>query len=167
MEIISEEYKSLDLFSANFESRLTDNGKVFVRKIEQVIVRQAIESEVVDTYMSDGTLETSVIAGKGDWVITGPKGEEFILTDEKINDLYVRTESGDFVTKARKIIALKNPTGTKIRIKAPWGTDEKPVYQYGGTDCVVAVGLTEYGALTDNRYIIGEEDILLSNYNPQ
>ena len=119
METISEDYKLLDLFSVNFESRLTDNGKVFVRKIEQVIVRQAIESEVVDTYISDGTLETSVIAGKGDWVITGPKGEEFILTDKK-STIYMSEPSQEILLQKRgKFLPLRILPVLRLELKRP------------------------------------------------
>ena len=57
MEALNENYKLLDLFSTNFESKPNDYGVVFVRNIEIIkSVRQVVESEIVDTYMPDGTL---------------------------------------------------------------------------------------------------------------
>jgi hypothetical protein len=49
---------------------------------------------------------------------------------------------------------------------APWGTPENPAYQEGGEKCYLVVSLDETGAFTADRYIIGDEELLLSNYIP-
>lgn len=156
----------LDLHSESFEAQIRAEGSMYARKAESVAnARRVEEVEIIQTFMSDGTLESTREANPGDWIITGPDGEQFVLTDEKVHDLYEQTPDGSLVAKERKIIAFKNPTNAKIRIPAPWATLEKPVYQDGEKDCMLAIGLTADGELSDDRYIIGNENILVNNYN--
>ena len=165
MESIKEEPKSVDLFNREMEALLL-GGKVYLRKIEPIKgARQVSESTVIETHLPDGTLESSQEAKAGDWVITGSKGEEFVFTNSKFQGLYEDNGSGEHIPRERKIIAIKNPFGTNVRISAPWGTIEKPAYQDGSEKCMLVSELTPDGAMTKDRYIIGDEEMLLNNYN--
>lgn len=126
MEEIENKFPSLDLHSENFESRILREGRVYVRNIKPLRGARKVEvSEVVETYMPDGTLECVNEANPGDWVIVGPEGEEFVFSEEKFNDVYVSVGDGTFLPKERKIIAIENPTNSKIRIKAPPGGQKR------------------------------------------
>ena len=160
-----ENFVTLDLGSESFESKIKEEGAIYLRKTVPLRgVRKVVVAETVDTYLPDGTVESTKEAAPGDWVVTGPEAEEFVLSSEKFDSLYEEKEPGIFVPKERKIMALKNPAHTKIRIDAPWGTKEKPASQYGESQCILVIELDSEGNFTDNRYIIGDEVILESNY---
>ncbi|MEI6490610.1 MAG: hypothetical protein WCO16_02495 [bacterium] len=166
MESIKEP-QSIDLFGAELEDLLLNNGKFYIRKIEPIKgARQATGTEVIKTYLPDGTLESTQETKAGDWIITGSKGEEFVFTNSKFNDLYENGGNGQYIPRERKIVAIKNPFGKSVRISAPWGTKEKPAFQDGTEKCMLVANLTPDGSLTNDRYIIGDEEMLLNNYNP-
>jgi hypothetical protein len=147
MENLEKEFEMLNLHSESFESKILSEGDVYIRRVEPINnVRKVGETEVIKTFMPDGTLESTQEANPGDWVITGPEGEEFVFTDEKLNDLYTQEPDGSFLPKERKILAIKNPVNSKIRINAPWGTEENPVYQDGETESMVVIGLDSDGS---------------------
>lgn len=161
-----ENFVEFDLGSEIFESKIKEEGAVYYRKaLPLKDVRKVTAPEIVDTYLLDGSLESSQRAEVGDWVVTGPEGEQFMFSAEKFSALYVEKDTGVFVPKDRKFMAIKNPTRAKIRIQAPWGTEACPAFQYGGPGCVLVIGLSREGQFTDDRYIIGDEMILESNYN--
>lgn len=158
----------IDLFSAEMEAMIGKSGKVYCRKIEPIHgAEQVVEPTKVETRLPDGTLETTREAAKGDWIITGTEGEKFVLTDERLHELYESDGKGSWVAKERKIIAMVNPFNEAVRIMAPWGTPEKPAYQDGSDKCILVVGITPEGVLTKDRYIIGDEQMLLNNYAPE
>lgn len=166
MRNLGNESGILDLFSKDFEPLLKVKGRVYVRKIEPIMnVRRVEVEEVIRTVMSDGTLESTRNASPGDWVILGPQREQYVVSDEKLNDLYTQQTDGGILPKERKIIALKNPVGTKIKIKAPWGSEVEPAFQEGGGQCFIVVNLDTNDNWTKDRYIIGNESLLLSNYS--
>ena len=155
----------VDLFSDELEAKMKELGRVYRRKIEPICgAEQVVEPIKVETRLPDGTLETTQEATKGDWIITGTKGEKFVFTDKKFHDLYDSNGKGAWMPKERKIIAMANPFNEAVRIMAPWGTSEKPAYQDGGDKCMLVVGLTPDGTPTKDRYIIGDEQMLLNNY---
>jgi len=162
-----EQIKLVDLHSHDFEEKLKREGSVYVRKIEPIVgALQVHEPVTVETLLPDGTLESTQEAREGDWVITGSKGEKFVFTDKKFQDLYRQGDKGSWVPKERKIIAIQNFFGESVRIVAPWGTKEKPAYQDGSEKCMLVIGLDSAGNFTSDRYIIGDEEMLLNNYYP-
>lgn len=168
MENVPEQTDVLDLFDIDFETKLKEEGGVFSRKIEPIqSARQVTTSEVIETHMPDGTLEDTAQAEFGDWVVTGPLGETFVVSDEKFNELYKVNLTGGFTPRQREILAIQNPTGKSIQVRKPWKKEGKPEYQTGGKDCFLVVSLDEKGEFTDDRYIIGDEEILMSNYTPK
>lgn len=165
-ESSEKEPRSVDLFSAEMESQLKETGNVYRRKIEPIRgAEQVASATVVETRLPDGTLESTQEAKEGDWVITGTKGERFVFTDKKFHDLYDSDGKGCWVPKERKIVAIKNPFSEPVRIMAPWGTPEKPAYQDGSEKSMLVAGMAADGTLTKDRYIIGDEEMLLNNYS--
>ncbi len=162
-----QEPKMVDLFDAEMEGRLKTEGKMYRRKIESIRgAEQVTRPQTVETRLLDGTVESSVEAKAGEWIITGAQGEKFVFSQNKFAGLYNPDGNGGFVPKDRKVIALQNPFGGAVKISAPWGTAEKPAYQSGSERCFFVVSLDESGTFTSDRYIIGDEELLLSNYEP-
>jgi len=143
------------------------SGRLYKRKIEPIKHAQKLEAEeLVETRLPDGTQESSKLGKPGDWKITGSKGEQFVFSQAKFDSLYEADGQGGYVARERKILALKNPFNKPIRILAPWSTHEEPATQDGSENCMLVVSLDENGELTSDRYIIGDEEMLLSNYEP-
>ena len=159
--------KKVDLFSSEMETKIKNEGQVYQRKIEPIRgAEQVTEVQVVETHLPDGTLESSVEAKPGEWIITGAKGEKFVFSASKFDGLYESDAEGRYVPRERRVVALKNPFGEAVKISAPWGTPENPAYQEGSEKCYLVVSLDERKAFTSDRYIIGDEELLLSNYTP-
>lgn len=159
--------QSVDLFSSELENLFATQGRVYLRKIEPIKgARKVQKATVVETRLPDGTLESTQDAKIGDWVITGSKEEEFVFTNSKFLNLYEDQGNGQYMPRKRKITAILNPFKTTVRISAPWGTPEKPAFQDGGEKCILVAELSSDGTLTKDRYIIGDEEMLLNNYSP-
>ncbi|OGN04734.1 MAG: hypothetical protein A3B99_03580 [Candidatus Yanofskybacteria bacterium RIFCSPHIGHO2_02_FULL_44_12b] len=80
----------VDTLGPEMVERWKNEGKLYRRKIEPILGAEKVtETRVVETRLPDGTLESSQEAKPGDWVITGSKGEKFVVTQKKLI-LYTR-----------------------------------------------------------------------------
>jgi hypothetical protein len=150
----------VDLFSHEIEERMKSDGEICERRIIPVrSARQLNETQTVETDLGDGGVETTVKAKAGDWVITGAEGEKFVLSSEKFQSSYREDNKGGYIPQEHAIIALKNPFGKSIKINAPWGE-----YEQGGANCYLVISLDNHGKFSNDRYIIGDEKLLLKNY---
>ena len=166
MEQIGQ-YTFIDLFSKLIEEQLLA-GTVYKRKIEPIKGAQQVSEQImIETRLPDGTLESTQNANPGDWIITGSKGEKFVFSDTKFQSMYNLDGQGGWIPKERKIVAIPNPVGTPIRISAPWGTPEKPAFQDGSEKAILAAEIGIDGQITKDRYIIGDQEMLLNNYSPE
>ena len=155
----------VDLFNLGMELKIRNSGKLYKRKIEPIRGAEKVtEGQTVETFLSNGVQESVVDAKPGDWIITGAEGEKFVFTAKKFIDLYISDGQGGYLPKNRKVMALKNPFGKQIKIVAPWSTKESPAYQEGDEHCFVVASLDDLGDFTGDRYLIGNEELLLSNY---
>ena len=71
----------------NRESLLTPallNAPIY-QKCVTVLAREARPGEIVDTVMADGHFETTNTASEGDWVITNPSGEVFVVQPQRFS----------------------------------------------------------------------------------
>ncbi len=111
----------------------------------------------------DGTeyVETTNTAHPGDAIITGPKGEKYVLTPEEFGAMYEplvdeggEVMEGKFLPK-NVVKRIKNPTGQEIVIDAPWGGD-----QNGEADCWLVES-----QINGDRYII-EAGAFEATYKP-
>ena len=104
----------------------------------------------------DGTERVEAIntANPGDAIITGNKGERYVVGAEDFNKLYEPlTDENGVITDGKYlpknvVKCMNNPTGQEIIIDAPWGGE-----QTGGADCMIVESqvngdkyLTERGA---------------------
>jgi PGDYG protein len=150
----------VDLFSYEIEEKIRNDGEIYERRIIPLRgAKQLNEPQTVETDLGEGSVETTVKAKAGDWVITGAEGERFVLNTEKFQSRYRPDDKNGYIPREHAVIALKNPFEKPIKIKAPWGE-----YEQGGTDCYLVVSLDNHGKLGNDRYIIGDEKLLLNNY---
>lgn len=163
MNNAEKEPQLIDLFSQEYENKFKVEGKIYKRKIEAIKgARQVAQNETIETRLPDGTLESTQDANETDWVITGSKGEEFVFTDTKFHGLYDSDNEGGWIPKERKIVALQNPTMMPVRINAPWGGT-----QDGSEKAMLVTEIGPDGTYTKDRYIIGDQEMLLNNYDPE
>ena len=161
-----QEPQFIDLFSVELEDQLR-MGQKYKRKIEPIKGAEQVAKDCsVQTILPDGTIESEQDARLGDWIITGSKDERFVFTDKKFHSLYETDGEKNWIPRERKIVAIHNPLGRSIRISAPWGTPEKPAYQDGSNQAMLVAELSADGNMTMDRYIIGDEEMLLNNYVP-
>ena len=100
----------------------------------------------------DGTerVETVNTANPGDAIITGKKGERYVVGAEDFGKLYESlTDENGVITDGRYlpknvVKCMKNPTGQEIIIDAPWGGE-----QTGGADCMIVES-----QINGDRYLI-------------
>lgn len=102
------------LFAAMIESKQVGQ----YQKVGVVKARPAKVGERIDTVI-DGKLETTNKANVGDYVVTGPKGEEYIISWDKFKKRYVKTSNpGEYKAIGTCwAFKLKQP----IAFTASWG----------------------------------------------
>lgn len=139
-----------DLRGEGMAARLAQ-APVFT-KFGQVRARLAATPEEVITRIQ-GKEETRNTANPGDYVVTGPQGEEYVLGAAKLEARYKPVEDQPGIYEAfGKIRAVDNPYGERIAIVPAWGG-----YQYGEQDCKVATTVdvqTEKPNDPEDMYII-------------
>ena len=126
-QYIKENYVMSQEESLKYYNDLDSKEETYQKKKLEFSVKKAEEQETVDT-MIDGKKETTNKANAGDYILTGSKGERYVLTPEKFNDRYVMNKrTGKATTKQVKTRAkiAKEP----ISIKASWG--EKMIVEPG------------------------------------
>ncbi|MDD5098957.1 MAG: PGDYG domain-containing protein [Candidatus Colwellbacteria bacterium] len=125
------------------------------RKRVTVKARKAIAGEEITTFFNDGagiTKETENTAEEGDWIVTSPLGEIYIVKEKIFNDSY-RAIGEDGTYKARKFCrAIVNPYGGPVKIMASWGS-----YQSGGSNCYIIDSCDEEGKRDSSPYIVAAE----------
>lgn len=87
------------------------------RKFGTVKAIVAKKEQKVDTII-DGKLETTNIAKPGDYIVTGPKGEKYVLSADKIKTRYKHVE-GDTYKAIGNCYAVEYK-GKSFKFNAPW-----------------------------------------------
>ncbi len=142
----------LDLTTPEMTAKLAEAP--IYRKNAIVEAQQVTEQTTVTTKLADGTEETVNTAEAGDYIVTNPSGEKYVLKPDNFAKRYEPMEDGKFRAKGMSR-AFVNPTGGPISIMAPWGEVQK-----GGPDCMIA---TVYDPehpdeIGSDRYIIGGDE---------
>ncbi|NCB50074.1 MAG: hypothetical protein EOM53_05320 [Alphaproteobacteria bacterium] len=84
-------------------------AKTFVKQAF-VQATQCTKEETLTTRLSDGMAETVNTAFPGNWIVTNPSGEQYILTEEKFKEKYIPAkQKGVYVSKPipQKFIQIK------------------------------------------------------------
>src|SRR3989338_3769751 len=70
------------------------------KKQGQVLARPAVPGEKVTTTLASGANETVNTANEGDWVMTNPSGEQYVISEKKFFGRYEATsEEGVYTAK--------------------------------------------------------------------
>jgi hypothetical protein len=112
---------------------LDRDGKLYRKNGEFRATRVSVATPV-ETILADGREETKNVATPGDFVVTGPGGERYVVKPEVFAARYGRKRgTGDVYLARGEIIAVPNPLGHAIRFWASWGEA-----QTGAADCMIA-----------------------------
>ena len=112
---------------------LDRDGKIY-RKNGEVRARRVGVATPVETILADGRKETKNVAARGDYIVTGPGGEQYVVKPEVFAARYERKPRTRDVFLARgEIIAVPNPLGHAVHFWASWGE-----VQTGAADCMIA-----------------------------
>lgn len=128
-------------------SKIQDSSKAV--EVEFSDTTQEIKTTITE---EDGTerVETINTANPGDAIITGKKGERYVVSAEDFGKLYEPLTGEDGVTSdgrylPRNVVkCMENPTRQEIIIDAPWGGE-----QTGGADCMIVES-----QINGDRYIV-------------
>ena len=150
-----EQPKLLDISTPEYTQMLVE-APVFAKK-GTVEARQVTVPEEVTTTLADGTQETVNTAVPGDFVITNPGGERYILKPDNFAKRYEATDEAGVYRAKGMARAFQNPTGAEIDIMAPWGE-----VQHGGPDCMIATTYDPENPdeVGSDRYIIGAAEFV-------
>ena len=157
----------LDLSTLDFSniqetySKVQDPSKAV--EVEFSETAQEIKTIITE---EDGTerVETVNTANPGDAIVTGKKGERYVVSAEDFGKLYEPlTDENGVITDGRYlpknvVKCMKNPTGQEIIIDAPWGGE-----QTGGADCMIVES-----QVNGDRYLIeiGAFEMTYKKNNP-
>lgn len=119
------------------------------RKHVRVNARPAVPGEVIDTTLASGAKETTNTANEGNWVITNPSGERYIVSAEMFSARYEPTDEPGIYAATGFCRAIKNPFGTPIEFMANWGTP-----QTGDEQRMIAVTCDKDGNPVGEPYLI-------------
>lgn len=129
---------------AEFYENLPQDEEDFVKRELELDFRIAEKPEKVITSI-DGEQETVNKAEEGDYIITGVKGEKYILNPKKFNERYF--VSGDKAKTKPVEITAKQYKGKNISFMASWG--EEMILNYN--DYLVRNG-NEYYRIEKNAF---------------
>lgn len=124
-------FKEIDRKSPEIMGALA--GANVFKKQGQVLAHRAKAGEQITTTLASGSKETVNTANEGDWIVTNPSGEQYIISQEKFKSRYEATgEDGVYGAKGH-CRAIVNPFGEPIEIMASWGEP-----QTGDERCMIA-----------------------------
>lgn len=148
-----EKSEITDINSEEYTQALAE-ASIF-EKTATIQARLAQAGEVVATTLADGTQETTNTANEGDFIVTNPGGEQYIVPGEKFVKRYETTDQEGTFKAVGMIRAIKNPSAESIKIVAPWGEEMD-----GDAECYIVTGYdpTNPEEISSDRYIIGAQE---------
>lgn len=128
-----ETRKEVDRHGEEIRGGLDSHGQIYKKQGEVTAMQVSVETPVTTT-LADGTKETTNKAMPGDFIVTNPGGEQYVLKPEKFQARYEPKEGAEGTYTAKGYcVAIKNPFNAPITMKASWGE-----MQVGAADCMVA-----------------------------
>lgn len=88
------------------------------KKQGQVTARRAEAGEKITTTLESGAKETDNTANEGDYIVTNPSGEQYIISEQKFLGRYEASDEGGVYNAKGYCRAIKNPFGHPIEIMA-------------------------------------------------
>ena len=94
-------------------------------KFARIQATQAQGGEAIETVLADGTKETANIANAGDWIVTNPGGEQYIVSAEQFAKKYEPAPElgeGWFKPKGKpqQFVQIQQD----LTFVAPWGKEQ-------------------------------------------
>lgn len=113
--------------AVKFENALRAGKVRLYRKSADVDIRPAVPDELIETVI-EGERETVNTAKPGDYVVRGPKGEQYIISAEILADRYgppltAAQDDGYRQYPAKGGLYAFRYEGEPFKFVAPWGED--------------------------------------------
>lgn len=124
------------------------NAPVYEKQV-LVRARRAEDGERIDTILADGRIETSHTAHEGEWVVTNPMGEEYIVPGDAFDAKYAGTGTEGVYQSRGLCRAIPNPLYVPIEIETDWGTAMR-----GDENCYIVDSCTPDGVLSGEPYLV-------------
>lgn len=140
-----------------------ESAPVF-RKFGRVEAVPVEEGFSYDTYLKDGTYETTKTADTNGYLVTNPDGEKYIVDKNKFESRYSKT-AADGVYQAEGEIKAIQYTGEETKLEAPWSTPDDRKYMTVSTGDFLAAGIDEEDRPNFDRYRIGKDEFV-NTYQP-
>lgn len=134
------------------------NAQVY-RKQGQVRAHRAEVGEQITTTLASGAKETVNTANEGDWIVTNPSGEQYIISQAKFESRYESTEENGVYRAKGHCRAIQNPFGNAIEIMASWGEP-----QTGDERCMIADTCDENGENMGGEPYLIDADAFAETY---
>jgi hypothetical protein len=147
METNESQFQQIDRKSPEIMSALAQ-APVY-KKQGQVEARPATVGEEITTTLEGGAKETVNKAGEGDWIMTNPGGEQYIISEKKFLGRYEATDKSGVYSAKGYCRAIPNPFGKPIEIMASWGSP-----QTGDERCLIADTCDASGKVDGEPYLI-------------
>ncbi len=119
------------------------------KKQGQVEARPATPGEEITTTLEGGAKETVNKANEGDWIVTNPSGEQYIISEKKFLGRYEATDNQGVYAAKGYCRAIPNPFGKPVEIMASWGSP-----QTGDDRCLFADTCDANGKCDGEPYLI-------------
>ena len=103
------------------------------KKKGRVSAEVAVGGEKIETVLADGTKETINTAEAGDFIVTNPGGEKYIVKLETFNKRYAASNKDGVYEAKGYCKAISNPFLEDVKIEASWGE-----MQTGDSECMFA-----------------------------
>lgn len=130
------------------------------KKQGQVNARPAVAGEMITTTLANGAKETNNTANEGDWIVTNPSGEQYIVSSAKFESRYEPTSVEGVYAARGYCRAILNPFDEDIEIMASWGSQ-----QTGNEDCFIADVCDADGVMDNEPYLI-DGNVFEQTYRP-
>jgi hypothetical protein len=140
-------FKQIDRKSENIMNALA--SAVIFKKQGKVTARPATTGEKITTTLESGEKETENTANEGDYIVTNPSGEQYIISGQKFLNRYQESDEAGVYHAKGFCRAIKNPFGEPIEIMASWGEP-----QTGDENCMIADTCDQVGNTDGEPYLI-------------
>lgn len=140
-------FQQIDIKSKEIIDAL-NKAPVYIKNII-VKIRPATQNEKIITILNDGEKETINIAKIGDWIVTNPSNEQYIINNKNYLEHYKETGEAGFYIENNYCKAIKNPFNKPIKINAPWGFT-----QIGDEKCLIVNQCKIDGTFKSDPYLV-------------
>lgn len=103
------------------------------------------------------TLEGPVEYAAGDYIMTGPKGEQYPISKQKFSSL--KDDLGNGVCQPKKIIKMAKLADHDGFVTVDWGNGPQKLNYSTGKDYIVRHGTNDYGVVKQDIFDITYERV--------